>query len=269
MKPNEHFLGRPARFWAHAKYISEKAGYSLRDNKQLKIYQPVDALAALRSRELEHDNELIEDVLAYLNWRADVLNKHVSRQFMDRDQAAAECDKLFRFIRPQKPLPMNKQKGEKRHPAYLSAMVAMIAEKVLGPNGFVDDARKLSILTHKGKLEEIFSRRFDGAYPDTENPDAVWEVKEYYGTTTFGSRVADGVYETLLDGYELEGVRKRHGRNIAHYLFIDDRFTWWECGRSYLCRMIDMLHTAHVDEIFFGREVITDWEETLGKLTKG
>ena len=163
---------------------------------------------------MEHDNKLVEDVLSYLNWRADVLNKHVSKQFMDRDQAAAECDKLYKLIQPRKPLPMNKQKGEKRHPAYLSSMVAMIAE-VLGPDRIVDDARRLSILTRRAPVEEIFSRRFDGAYPSTENPSAVWEVKEYYGTTTFGSRVADGVYETLLDGYELEGVRQRHGRNIA------------------------------------------------------
>ena len=35
------------------------------------------------------------------------------------------------------------------------------------------------------------------------DPLAVWEIKEYYYTTTFGSRVADGVYETLLDGMEL------------------------------------------------------------------
>jgi hypothetical protein len=39
--------------------------------------------------------------------------------------------------------------------------------------------------------------------PGTVNPIAIWEIKEYYYTTTFGSRVADGVYETLLDGMEL------------------------------------------------------------------
>jgi hypothetical protein len=99
---------------------------------------------------------------------------------------------------------MNKQKGEKRHPSYLASIVGMIAESVVGPEGFIDDARRLAILTWDGNLEEIFSRRFDGALPNTENPIALWEIKEYYGTTTFGSRVADGVYETLLDGYELK-----------------------------------------------------------------
>ena len=44
----------------------------------------------------------------------------------------------------------------------------------------------------------------DGGFPSITNPLAIWEVKEYYYTTTFGSRVADGVYETLLDGMEIE-----------------------------------------------------------------
>ncbi len=263
MKPRQKFIDRTARFWAHAKFLSEKVGYSHRGSGLLRTYNATDAMAALRDRNLTADNDLLADVLSYLNWRADILNNRVKPMFMDRPQAAAEFKKLRAKVMPVKPLPMNKQKGEKRHPAYLSSIVAMIAESVVGPDGFVDDARKLSILTRKGRLEEIFSRRFDGALPNTENPRAVWEVKEYYGTTTFGSRVADGVYETLLDGYEIEGARTRLGRNISHFLFIDDRFTWWDCGKSYLCRMIDMLHTGHVDEIFFGREVLTEWEKQL------
>ena len=37
---------------------------------------------------------------------------------------------------------------------------------------------------------------------------------------------------------------------------IDDHFTWWDCGRSYLCRIVDMLHMGYVDEVLFGHEVI-------------
>ncbi len=212
------------------------------------------------------DGNLLGEVVAYLNWRAEILNKQVAHLFMDGKEAAEEFEKIYERTRPTKPLAINKQKGEKRHPAYLAGMVGMIAESVVGPDGFVDDARRLSIVTSDGTLEEIFSRRFDGALPETENPRAVWEIKEYYGTTTFGSRVADAVYETLLDGYEIRGVRSRLNRPIWHFLFIDDRYTWWDCGKSYLCRMIDMLHTAHVDEIFFGREVLTDWERRIGEL---
>jgi hypothetical protein len=46
---------------------------------------------------------------------------------------------------------------------------------------------------------------------------------------------------------------------ILHYLIVDDRLTWWEMGRSYLCRIVDMLHAGFVDEVLFGREVLTRW----------
>ena len=163
---------------------------------------------------------------------------------------------------------MNCQKEEKRHEAYLAALVGMLAEEALGAENLVNDAKSLAILTDKGALQGIFSRRFDGAVPDTINPIAIWEVKEYYGTTTFGSRVADGVYETLLDGFEIQQFESEYGRQIAHYLFVDDRFTWWEKGKSYLCRLIDMLHTGHVDEVFFGHQVTSEWPVTLAELRK-
>jgi len=266
MRANNRFVGKSARFWAHTKFLSEQIGYSKRGSGKLQTYSVEKIKIALRKRQLSVDDDLLAEVIAYLNWRANVLNDNVAHQFMNREEAAKEFQKIYKKTNPTKPLPMNKQKGEKRHPAYLASMVGMIAESVVGPNGFIDDARKLSIITSDHTLEEIFSRRFDGALPDTRNPRAVWEIKEYYGTTTFGSRVADGVYETLLDGYEIDGVRTRKGLNIAHFLFIDDRYTWWDCGKSYLCRMIDMLHTGHVDEIFFGREVLTDWEQRLRTL---
>lgn len=209
---------------------------------------------------------MLTEAIAYLNWRTTYLNTHVSGCFMNREQAKVEYEALRNHHMPTRPESFNKQKGEKRHPAYLAGIVSTLAESVLGPGGYIDDARRLAYVADNGSIEEIFSRRFDGAIPSTENPKAVWEIKEYYGTTTFGSRVADGVYETLLDGYEIEGVRSRMGRDIQHFLFIDDKFTWWDCGRSYLCRMIDMLHTKHVDEIFFGRQVLTDWVPRLQTL---
>ena len=100
------------------------------------------------------------------------------------------------------------------------------------------------------------SRRVDGAFPNSINPLAIWEIKEYYYTTTFGSRVADGVYETLLDGMELEELREHEDIHVQHYLMLDAHYTWWSCGKSYLCRIIDMLNMGYADEILFGYEVI-------------
>lgn len=114
------------------------------------------------------------------------------------------------------------------------------------------------------------SRRVDGAFPGVINPIAIWEIKEYYYTTTFGSRVADGVYESLLDGYELNEVRDSLKRSINHYLMIDDYNTWWNMGRSYLCRICDMLHMGLISEVLFGKEVVNripqlvkEWKKQL------
>ena len=51
------------------------------------------------------------------------------------------------------------------------------------------------------KIIGASSRRF-GAYPSIYNPKLVWEIKEYYYSKSFGSRVADAVYEQQLMIYE-------------------------------------------------------------------
>ena len=55
---------------------------------------------------------------------------------------------------------------------------------------------------------------------------------------------------------ELEELREHEGIDVKHYLMVDAHYTWWDCGRSYLCRIIDMLHMGYVDEVLFGREVV-------------
>ena len=128
------------------------------------------------------------------------------------------------------------------------------------------EPRELSYFTDQGVPALTMSRRVDGAFPSAINPVAIWEVKEYYYTTTFGSRVADGVYETMLDGFEINLLSRRMRiRRPKHYLMVDDYFTWWNCGKSYLCRIIDMLHMGLVDEVLFGRQVV----KRLPQIVKG
>ena len=55
---------------------------------------------------------------------------------------------------------------------------------------------------------------------------------------------------------ELEELNESARIRIRHYLILDDKFTWWQCGRSYLCRRDR--HDAHGIcgyEVLFGREV--------------
>jgi hypothetical protein len=175
---------------------------------------------------------------------------------MNLERAKEEFSRVVSKHKPKTPIPQNKQKGEKKGPAYFTGIInTLIETNALGIE-FDHDPRKLTTLT-KGMFPlRTFSRRVDGAFPSSVNPTAMWEIKEYYHTTTFGSRVADGVYETLLDGMELQEARENEGVKVLHYMMIDSHYTWWMQGKSYLCRLVDMLHMELVDEVLFGYEVI-------------
>lgn len=120
---------------------------------------------------------------------------------------------------------MNKQKGDKKTNAFFTGMINILIDANLEGYPCNFDPKSLSSFTENNFPVRSLSRRVDGSFPTIVNPIAIWEIKEYYYTTTFGSRVADGVYETLLDGYELDEIRKFTNRNIRHYLMVDDHFT--------------------------------------------
>lgn len=193
---------------------------------------------------------------AYFEFRADVLNNYVRGRLMDVTRARETFEHLKEQLCPTCPLPMNKQKGEKKAASYFTGIINMIIEANAEGVSCNYDPRELTSVTSCGTPLRTLARRFDGAFPSTVNPIAVWEIKEYYYTTTFGSRVADGIYETLLDGVELEELREHEQIEIKHYLMVDDYNTWWNMGRSYLCRIIDMLHMSYIDEALFGYEVV-------------
>ncbi len=147
---------------------------------------------------------------------------------------------------------MNKQKGDKKAPAYFTAIINMLIEAHVDGMPCDYNPQKLTTLTRDGVPLRTLARRVDGTFTSTVNPIAVWEIKEYYYTTTFGSRIADGVYETLLDGLEPEELREHENVDVKHYLMVDAYDTWWNQGKSYLCRIVDMLHMGYVDEVLFG-----------------
>jgi hypothetical protein len=222
------------------------------------IVKEFDSLG-LDSSELIGLGELTDfgrKLLDYFVYRANILNDYVRPRLMNRGRAQEVFERLKDELNPSCPLPMNKQKGEKKAYAFFTCIINMLIEKEIGASTCNFDPRELTTITNNGRPVRTLARRVDGAFPSAVNPKAIWEVKEYYYTTTFGSRVADGVYETLLDGMELVELHEHEDRKVYHYLMIDDYFTWWECGRSYLCRIIDMLHMGYTDEVFFGYEVV-------------
>jgi hypothetical protein len=270
LKADPRFLTQPKEFWANVRTISQEVGYTVRGANSIKIpsleatRHEFGRLGLSTVHLASTDNTLTDfgqRLFDYFTFRATVLNDTVQGQFMKKKSAQIEFKRLKAQLNPQCPLPKNKQKAEKKNYAFLTGMVNMLIEANISGAPCDYDPRSLTTMTHDAMPLRTLSRRVDGAFPSVVNPIAIWEVKEYYYTTTFGSRVADGVYETLLDGMELQELETAAQRKVQHILFIDDYFTWWECGRSYLCRMIDMLHMGYVDEVVFGREVLTHLPE--------
>lgn len=285
MKADPRFLGQPKEFWANVRTIGQEVGYSESRKESGKASVKVPALTEIREKYLAlqlstahiaGENNVLtgfgQSLFDYFAYRAAALNGTVRHDLMNKDAAQTEFKRLKKCLKPRCPLPLNKQRGEKKNYAFLTCIVNMLIEAGISGAPCDFDPRRLTTMTHEAMPLRTLARRVDGAFPSTINPVAIWEIKEYYYTTTFGSRVADGVYETLLDGMELEELEAASQRKVQHILFIDDHNTWWNMGRSYLCRMIDMLHMGYVDEIVFGREVLTrlpqlaaEWKITHAK----
>lgn len=266
MTPDPRFLKLPKSFWAYVRLIGQGCGYTERTTGKIlvpsrtnveghleKIDILPDSLDTILPCGLSTWNKLRE----YFAYRASVLHEQVEPFLMDAETASREYQTLKKRLKPKCPLPMNKQRGEKKAPAYLTCIVNMLIEAGAEGRACDYDPRALTMVTNDGRPLRTFARRMDGTFPSVVDPIAVWEIKEYYYTTTFGSRVADGVYETLLDGMEIEELATAENVNVLHYLMIDAHYTWWVCGKSYLCRIIDMLHMGYVDEVLVGREIIT------------
>lgn len=274
MRPDPRFLGKPKAFWANVRTISQALGYTERRAGRIRVPDQAGMRAAYRELGLAdavlHEgtapSELASELHAYFQHRADVLNDFVEPRLMDATRAKTEFEALRAELKPLRPVPMNKQKGAMKAEAFLTGMVNMLIEAHCEGLPCDYDPRELTTVTKDGIPVRTLARRVDGAFPSAVNPVAVWEIKEYYYTTTFGSRVADGVYETLLDGMELEELREHEGIDVKHYLMVDAHYTWWECGRSYLCRIIDMLHMGYVDEVLFGYEVIEEMPRIVGEM---
>jgi len=281
MKADARYLNRPPEFWANVRLISERGGYTepadghfvvktkkgekRKRNSRVKISTLDDMVKVLKKLGLNTESvadasgkptTMGGDLLGYFAHRAKRLNEEVEPNLMN----AEEAKKLFAAKRnslsPTCPLPMNKQKREKRNHAFLTGLVNMLVEANIKGARCNYDPLELTTVTRNGMPLRTLSRRVDGAFPSPIDPIAIWEIKEYYYTTTFGSRVADGVYESLLDGMELQELKSAAGVNIKHYLIVDSHFTWWCCGKPYLCRLFDMLHMGYVDELIFGKEVV-------------
>lgn len=264
MKAFDQFKREDKSFWFFIRFISERLGYSERGADKVRSYTYAEIEKLCISENINASSDLINQAVSYCDKRANLLNNFIEPNLMDAEEAEQTFLSLYSSGSYNCKLIMNKQSGDMKKINYFTAIITMIAEDVLGGDEEFDpDPRGLIYLLNNGKIIGASSRRFDGAYPSLYNPSIVWEIKEYYYARTFGSRVADAVYETELDGYEFNEIYNRTGQQVHHVMFIDSHFTFWVKGKSYLCRFIDTLNMGLIDELIVGKEVLTRWSELL------
>jgi len=276
MKANSLYKDKPLNFWGYVKFLSDKLGYSDRKTSLLKQYSLQDCTFILKKFDIKFELDELNQIVNYLNYRSNILNNAVQHQLMNIDDVTTVYHNIISSLNLEEynsKLPYNKQKGSKKNLAFFTCIINLLTEQTLNNFNlqhssyikFDSDPQALtSILDNNNRILTTLSRRYDGALPSTISPLAVWEIKEYYYTTTFGSRIADGIYETSLDGLEINQLEEYF--RPKHYYFIDSKNTWWILGKSYLCRIIDLLHIGQVSEVFFGNEVVTQWPITLNEL---
>lgn len=284
MRASDYWRNQDEQFWAYVRVLSEKRGYAKRGTDSIAVFSLAECKATLR--ELDRDPTVLDDesglgarLVDYFDYRAHELNDVARNNLLE----AREAEELFNGIVDRcctsatelrdrmgvlvavkygvrggmsVRVPMNKQTGSKRAPSFLTGMVNILFSYELQGEAFEDDPRRLPVVDRDGELFAAMSRRLDGAYPASINPRAIWEIKEYYYTTTFGSKISDAVYISQLDGHERREIVEATGMPIDLYLFVDAYGTWWTKGKAYLCRLVDAVNKGVVDEIVVGRECV-------------
>lgn len=99
--------------------------------------------ATILDKHLPQGTETWAALLAYLTYRRDLLHQEVEPNLMDASQAKKEFTRLRRELKPTCPLTMNKQKGVKRAPAFLTGIVNMLVQA---------NARESHVTTTRGLL---------------------------------------------------------------------------------------------------------------------
>ncbi len=263
MKINKSFLWKNNKFRSIVRLVSETVWYSERRKKwelewKSKTYTIDDIIFTYQKYDLNNnidiDLKLFDEVIKYLNFRSNVLELDIKPNLMNKQEAENLYKKMLKENPNTLNIHMNKQKWDKSHPNYLVNMVNIVANNIVW-DAFDADPLKLWICSNEKWLLKTFPRRMDWAIPSINNPKIIREIKEYYNTTTFGSRIADGVYETMLVWEELKVLEREEWVKVHHVLFTDNYLTRWKQWKSYLCRFVDIVHMGLIDQVFFGREV--------------
>lgn len=286
MKASNYWVSMPQEFWHYVRALSENLGYSKRKvvlkHSEAEIKRGLTRLG-LSAEALTTSTEAkfsLKDLESYFRFRAELIEGFIAQHLQTAEEAkalfedvvqkytcgytfqsnkeGAENARLYKVMGGvSAEAPYNKQKGSKRDIDFLTATSNILISYHLKGKEFDQDPRRLPLFTEDGVIVGSMSRRMDGAFPTCTNPVSLWEFKCYYYTTTFGSKISDAIYIADLDGFERAVIERETNSKLALTLFVDTYSTWMEQGKSYLCRIVDLLQRGAITDLVIGSEVLT------------
>lgn len=239
--------------WSLVRYFRSLRLTSKKLTEWLDILRSDEGLPA-QTKKFPIDPELIDLLVNYIHDSSTLL-KHALVALRTEDEALAFCKKKKFIVSSTTTRNLSHHQSSKA----LIATVSGIARKACADAGISVDLnpqRRAIWFTRHGL--HVSARNLDGAIPSLENPTTVWEIKEYWGKTSGGSKMSDAVYECQLVGLELRMFELKSGIAIDHIVFVDGK-DQWNCRKSDLLRFIDLHQQGLIDHLIVGREVESQW----------
>ena len=180
MKPDGRLQGLPKHFWANVRTISRQVGYTERATSSILVpaqNQVKDALLELQLSTKHVFNSagnltgLGLKLTEYFSFRAQAINQTVRPLLMDAGQAGKLFRELRASLKSRTLVPMNKQKGKKKKPAFLTGMVSMIVDAHRAEFDCELDPRRLTSVTAGGMPLRTFARLGGGMGSGSEKSE--------------------------------------------------------------------------------------------------
>ena len=245
--------------WEHAVWELVRYFLSIRGKEERQDFVKAlgdESAAKIGTVKLKLESEVSRFLLAYLEFRATLWETR-GKALRTESEADAFCVRAFKE-RPRK----TKTKNQDHHQSSKAMVLTTtrLAEGVCSKHGITIDPNPQRRCVWFSEHElHVTARNLDGAIPALLDPILVWEIKEYWGNTSGGSKMSDAVYECALVGRELRDFEKRTGLHVDHAVLLDGR-DQWTSRKSDLLRFCDLYYQGLVDALIVGREVETVWQ---------
>ena len=249
-------LGWRHMIWELVRFYRSLRGK--RGEEWLRGLERKNAITIDENSEFPVPRESVVLVREYLEYCRNAFNSGFSC-LRDEDEALAFCDSLGLEVGKTS----TRSKEHHQSSKALVAAVTGLAEKICRRQGVpLDSNPQRRVVWCNDQGLHVSARNLDGAVPGLFNPIVVWEIKEYWGKTSGGSKMSDAVYECQLVGRELREFEERSGFSVAHVVFVDGRDQWGK-RKSDLVRFLDLFHQGVIDFLHVGSQVESEWEPVL------